>query len=97
MREVTQKRLSGIEIRSHREQLQEMEVHSRNMRGEPSKAHMGKSNKRFSLRIRTIELQRNGILLLKGKDFFISGGRPPKSKRTQAFLNGLFQQRLKSN
>lgn len=72
-REGTQRRLSRIETRSNRECLREMKVLNWDTWQEPSRAHIGKSDELLLLRIRTIELQRDGILLSKGKKFSIIG------------------------
>ena len=56
---------------------------------------MGKSHKLLLLRIRTVGLQRIGILLLKGKEFFKIEADHLGDLR--GFLSGLFQQRLRCN
>lgn len=61
----------------------------------PPRAHVGKSHKLLLLRIRTVGLQRIGILLLKGKEFFKIEADHLGDLR--GFLSGLFQQRLRCN
>ena len=54
---------------------------------------MEKSHELLLLRIRTVGLQRVGILILKGKDFFKIEADHLGDLR--GFLSGLFQQRLR--